>query len=161
MSGETILEHHELFGSRRDHVRAGVGHDNIVLDANAELSWQVDSRLDRDDVAGIQEIATAWSQSWSLMNAEPDSVSEGVAEVTCESCLGKTGPCYAIELARLHCWAHGSDGGFLSLQDRLIGLPGSPRDSTDRHRSGKVGAISSHDAAKIKCHHVSVAQFSS
>jgi hypothetical protein len=46
----SLVEHHQLFGERREHLRTVVGDDDEVLDPNPPTPGEVDARLERPSV---------------------------------------------------------------------------------------------------------------
>src|SRR5436190_23975636 len=56
-------------------------HYDVVLDPDPETALEVDPRLDRDHVAGLERVAGLCGQARRLVDVEPQTVAEPVAEL--------------------------------------------------------------------------------
>ena len=80
----SAVDGHELLREPGQHLAAAVGHDDQVLDADAELARQVDPGLDRHRVAGLQRALRGLRQPRRLVHLQPDPVAEAVPEAIAE-----------------------------------------------------------------------------
>src|SRR5574340_1002405 len=85
-SGSRDLD--QLLGKGRQQFDALVAYDRQILDPDAARTLQVDPRLDRDDVAGGEDVGRLRGQSRRLVHLEADTVAEAVAELLAEPGLG-------------------------------------------------------------------------
>src|SRR4051794_38300220 len=77
----------ELLRERRQQLDTVVAHDSEVFDAAAARALEVDARLDRHDVAGLERVGRLRGESRRLVDQEADAVAEAVAEVLAETCV--------------------------------------------------------------------------
>src|SRR5450756_594469 len=75
----------ELLGEGRQHLGAIISDAEPVLDTNAAEPFQLDARLDRDDVSGYEpRFAGRGAEYRRLVQLNADTVSEPVPEVAGE-----------------------------------------------------------------------------
>src|SRR5438105_9241252 len=70
----------QLLRERGQHLEPVVGDDREVLDPDPADAAQVDAGLDRDDVAGGEDVARLPVEVRALVELEADAVAEPVAE---------------------------------------------------------------------------------
>src|SRR3954453_15051085 len=71
----------QFLGEAREHLRLAVGDDDEVLDSDAAAAWQVDPRLDPEDLAGLGRVPRAGAEHRRLVDPEADPVAEAVTEL--------------------------------------------------------------------------------
>src|ERR671937_1949291 len=78
-TARTLIDGHELLGEAREDLRFTVGDDDEVFDPHPADAFEVDPRLDGDDVAGCERVARLARQARCLVHLYPDPVPEAVA----------------------------------------------------------------------------------
>src|SRR5205085_12202946 len=80
-AGRHSVDDRQLLRERAQHIAARFGNDDQVLDPDAELAREVDPRLDRDRVAGLDLAFRAPSEPRALSDVQAHPVPVPVAEV--------------------------------------------------------------------------------
>src|SRR3954464_10503100 len=111
----------QLFRGVGQRDRSRLGHDHRVLDADAAVLGEIDTRLDGDDVAGGQRISRGGPDRRRLVDVEPNAVAgrvlEGVHPVGLEPCEGVATD--AVDLGRGHTGAPGGGAARLRLRHHV------------------------------------------
>src|SRR5680860_32970 len=75
-----LLDQLQILGQTAEIATAVLGDDDEILDPHAELTGQVDARLNRHHFAGGEHVLRARREARLLVHLEPDAVAEAVAE---------------------------------------------------------------------------------
>src|SRR5690348_18313724 len=75
-----LLDQLKLLGEAAEVAQSLLANDDEVLDPHPELTGQIDPRLDRDDLAGLQHVVGAARQTRALVHLESDTVAKAVPE---------------------------------------------------------------------------------
>src|SRR5262249_14442086 len=100
-ASENLADLDQVLAEVREVVDAAVGDNDVVLDPDPAEAFEIDARLDRDDVPEREKVRPFLAHARSLVDLQADAVTEPVAEA-------------ARELRRvddLACCAIGVDAG--------------------------------------------------
>src|SRR4029077_2931844 len=75
----------EFFGNRGEHLASVSSDQTIVFDADAAPTFQIDSRLDRNDHAGLKWGFRRRAESRPLVNVQTNAMAQTVAEMLAET----------------------------------------------------------------------------
>ena len=96
----TLVNRRQLLGERREHLRAALGDDDEVLDPDPALPLEVDPRLDRDDVAGLEHVLGLGPQRRHLVHLQTAAVAEPAADLLRTTVVASIGPVTAEAAAQ-------------------------------------------------------------
>src|ERR1700761_7901078 len=132
-------------------------HQQHVLDPDAALSGQVDTRLDGDGNPVRQFTRSPVPEQRCLVDLQADSVPETVLEVTgmpgrLDDLAGRR-----VHRTGLHPVVQGGDAGPLGLCDQLVDVPLPAGGRADRDRAGHVRVVAVVEGPEV--HRYQVAAF--
>src|SRR5262249_54708239 len=120
---------------------AVLADDAEVLDAAAAEAFEVDARLDRDDVAGLERVGRLGGQPRCLVHHQADAVAQAVAEVPTEPGGGDRVPREGIRLDARHPPLDARAGPLLRLETHVVGLAQRPWKPARGHGARAVAAV--------------------
>ena len=127
-----------------------LGHDDEVLDPDAAaLVRQVDTRLDGDDVARLEEVRRLGTQRGRLVDLQPDAVPHPVPVRRAVSGGVDDGARSCVRIPPVHARCHRGESGELRLEAERVQLLQRPQDLAHRERARAVRAVAVDDATCV------------
>src|SRR5437764_2621376 len=148
-AGRHSVDDRQLLRERAQHIAARFGNDDQVLDPDAELAREVDPRLDRDRVAGLELAFRARGEPRVLMDVQAHPVAEPVAEVLAVprrlDHLARDG----VDGTQAGPRMHSVHGGELRLQHERVDRLRIIAHLAGRDRPGAVRAVAIEPCSKV------------
>jgi len=127
---------------------AGLGDEDVVFDANAELAGHVDAGLDGENLAGLERAFGFRLEEWGFVDLQAEAVPRAVAvngQVALFDGLAGGG----IDFSQFDAGFDRCDRRGLGLLDDVIDSSIKGRHATERKASGNIAAIAFVSGAEV------------
>src|SRR5262249_23650600 len=117
-----LADGHGLLGDRGEHLRAVVGDDDEILDADAADAGEVHAGLDGHDVAGRQRARVLDVQPRRLVHLQAEAVTETVTEERAEAGGLDDVPRDPVDGDAVGARPNRAEPGELSFENDVVGV---------------------------------------
>src|SRR5438045_4317170 len=143
-----LVDADQVLTEARVIVDASARDDDVVLDADPRAAFEIDPRLDRDDIACGQRVGRLGRHARRLVHLEAQAVAQTVTEGAGEGCPVHDAPCRSIRVDAGDPRPHCIEAGLLGGQHDLVGLLDHAVDGARDKGPGVVGGVAVHEAAR-------------
>src|SRR5215208_6618098 len=141
MSAASLADLDQVLRERGQELDAVLAHDREVLDADASEARDVDPRLDRDDVAGLERVRRLRREARRLVDLQADAVPEPVPELLSVAGLVDDPARDRVGLDSRHPGADLRDARLLRLAADVVDAAQLLRQRAGGERARLVGAV--------------------
>src|SRR5919198_1180243 len=140
-TAQKLTEVDHVFAEVREVLDAVRRHDDVVLDTDAADAFEVDARLDGDDVGRRERVLRFRRHPGRLVHLEPEAVTETVAECAFEVGCVDDRARDAVGLDTAQAAANPLQRSLLRFDDDGVGVVQAVRERTGGVRARVVGRV--------------------
>src|SRR6478735_1336274 len=144
--GSASAHFDELLGKARQHVQPVFADDPEVLDPDAADAGEVDPRLDRDAVPGLERVLRLGREPRRFVDVEADAVAEAVPEELAEVGGGDRLARERVRLDAGESRLDARDRALLRVEAYAVGLSQAVRQAAARRERPRAVAVVAVDA---------------